>query len=62
VADDATRTGSRVVEKLDRLDANIGAAAVELTAGDLREIDCDASGITLQGARYPEHLERVTGR
>jgi hypothetical protein len=50
------------VEKLDRLDANIGAAAVGLTAGDLREIDCAASRITVQGARFPEHLERMTTR
>jgi aryl-alcohol dehydrogenase-like predicted oxidoreductase len=48
--------------KLHRLDENIGAAAVELTAGDLREIDSAASKITVQGARYPEHLERMTGR
>jgi len=48
--------------KLHRLDENIGAAAVELTAGDLREIDSAASKITVQGARYPEQLERMTGR
>ncbi len=48
--------------KLERLDENIGAAAVELTSGDLREIDCAASRITVQGARYPEHLEQMTGR
>jgi aryl-alcohol dehydrogenase-like predicted oxidoreductase len=47
---------------LHRLDENIGAAAVELTADDLREIDSAASKITVQGARYPEHLERMTGR
>ena len=48
--------------KLHRLDENIGAAAVELTAGDLREIDSAASKLTVQGARYPEQLERMTGR
>jgi aryl-alcohol dehydrogenase-like predicted oxidoreductase len=48
--------------KLHRLDENIGAAAVELTADDLREIDDAASKITVQGARYPEQLEKMTGR
>src|SRR5438105_10375854 len=48
--------------KLHRLDENIGAAAVELTSDDLREIDGAASTITVQGARYPEQLERMTGR
>ena len=48
--------------KLHRLEENIGAAAVELTAGDLREIEGAAAKITVQGARYPEHLEQMTGR
>jgi aryl-alcohol dehydrogenase-like predicted oxidoreductase len=48
--------------KLHRLDENIGAAAVELTADGLREIDSAASKITVQGARYPEQLEQMTGR
>ena len=48
--------------KLERLDENIGAVAVELTVDDLREIDSAASKITVQGARYPEHLEQMTGR
>ncbi|HUI77103.1 MAG TPA: aldo/keto reductase [Bryobacteraceae bacterium] len=48
--------------KLDRLDENIGAVSVELTPGDLREIDDAASRITVEGARYPEQLERMTGR
>jgi aryl-alcohol dehydrogenase-like predicted oxidoreductase len=48
--------------KLDRLDENLGAAAIELTADDLREIETAASKITVQGARYPEHLEQMTGR
>jgi aryl-alcohol dehydrogenase-like predicted oxidoreductase len=48
--------------KLHRLDENIGAAAIELTADDLREIDSAASKITVQGARYPEKLEQMTGR
>jgi len=48
--------------KPHRLDENIGAAAVELTSGDLREIDSAAAKITVQGARYPENLEQLTGR
>ena len=48
--------------KLHRLEENIGAAAVELTPDDLREIDSAAAKITVQGARYPEHLEQMTGR
>jgi aryl-alcohol dehydrogenase-like predicted oxidoreductase len=48
--------------KLDRLDENIGAVAVELTPDDLREIESAAAKITVQGARYPEKLERMTGR
>jgi aryl-alcohol dehydrogenase-like predicted oxidoreductase len=48
--------------KLERLDENLGAAAVGLTSDDLREIEGAASKITVQGARYPEHLERMTGR
>jgi aryl-alcohol dehydrogenase-like predicted oxidoreductase len=48
--------------KLSRLEENIGAASVQLTPEDLREIDTAASQITVQGARYPEHLERMTGR
>jgi len=48
--------------KLDRLEENIGAAAIELTPGDLSEIDTAASKITVQGARYPEHIEKMTGR
>src|SRR6202043_2390530 len=48
--------------KLERLDENIGAVTVELTADDLREIESAASEITVQGARYPEELERRTGR
>jgi aryl-alcohol dehydrogenase-like predicted oxidoreductase len=48
--------------KLERLDENIGAVAVELTSDDLREIDSAASKIPVQGARYPENLEQLTGR
>ncbi len=48
--------------KLHRLDENIGAAAIELSADDLREIDTAASQITAEGNRYPEHLEKMTGR
>jgi hypothetical protein len=45
--------------KLERLDENIGAAAVELTPEDLRDIKSAASQATVQGARYPEHLEKL---
>jgi aryl-alcohol dehydrogenase-like predicted oxidoreductase len=48
--------------KLHRLDENIGAVTIELTADDLREIDSAAAKITVQGARYPEKLEQLTGR
>jgi aryl-alcohol dehydrogenase-like predicted oxidoreductase len=48
--------------KLHRLEENIGAAAIELTSDDLREIDRAASDITVHGARYPEHLQQMTGR
>jgi aryl-alcohol dehydrogenase-like predicted oxidoreductase len=47
--------------KLERLKENIGAADVELTADDLREIESVASKITVQGERYPENLEKTTG-
>jgi aryl-alcohol dehydrogenase-like predicted oxidoreductase len=48
--------------KPERLKENIGAAAVELTPDDLRLIDSAAAKITLEGARYPDDLERLTGR
>ena len=48
--------------KLERLDENVGAVDLELTTGDLREIEGASAGIRVQGARYPEHLERQTGR
>ena len=48
--------------KLNRLEENLGAAAIELASDDLREIEDAASKITVQGARYPEHLEKRTGR
>ncbi len=48
--------------KLARLEENIGGAAVQLTSDDLREIEGAASAITIQGARYPEHLQRLVGR
>jgi len=47
--------------KLNRLEENIGAVAVELTSEDFREIDSAASKITIEGARYPEELEKRTG-
>jgi aryl-alcohol dehydrogenase-like predicted oxidoreductase len=48
--------------KLQRLDENLGAAGVELTSDDLKQIETAASKIEVQGARYPEHLEKMTGR
>jgi len=48
--------------KLARLEENIGAVEVELTADDLRQIDSAAAKIAVQGARYPEKLEQLTGR
>jgi aryl-alcohol dehydrogenase-like predicted oxidoreductase len=47
--------------KLERLDENIGSTAVELSAADLRDIETAASKITVEGARYPERLEKLTG-
>ena len=48
--------------KLKRLEENVGAVEIELTRDDLREIERAASQIEVQGARYPEHLEQMTGR
>lgn len=48
--------------KLHRLEENIGAAGVELTPDDLRDIDVALASIPVQGARYPEHLQRLVGR
>jgi aryl-alcohol dehydrogenase-like predicted oxidoreductase len=48
--------------KLERLDENLGAVKVELTSGDLEDIDEAAAKIAVQGARYPERLEQMTGR
>ncbi len=47
---------------LERLDENMGAVAIELTSDDLREIERAASTFNVQGARYPETLEQLTGR
>jgi aryl-alcohol dehydrogenase-like predicted oxidoreductase len=47
--------------KLSRLDENIGAVAIELTADDLREIETAASQLKVEGDRYPEHIEKMTG-
>jgi len=47
--------------KLNRLEENIGAAGVELTADDLRQIESASSNIKVEGARYPERLEKMTG-
>jgi aryl-alcohol dehydrogenase-like predicted oxidoreductase len=48
--------------KLERLDENIGSVAIELTADDLQEIETVAAEFKVQGARYPEKLEQMTGR
>jgi len=48
--------------KLHRLEENIGAAALELTPDDLREINAAAAKVTVQGERYPEELNRMVGR
>jgi aryl-alcohol dehydrogenase-like predicted oxidoreductase len=48
--------------KLHRLRENIGAASVNLSAEDLRELESAASRIAVQGARYPEHLQKLVGR
>jgi len=48
--------------KLHRLEENIGAARVELTPNDLRDVESAASKITIQGARYPEHIEQMSNR
>ena len=48
--------------RLNRFEENIGAVSVELTPEDLREIDRTASQITVQGDRYPEKMEQMTGR
>ena len=48
--------------KLKRLEENIGAVEIEITSDDLREIETAASKINVQGARYPERLEKMTGR
>ena len=48
--------------KLHRLEENLGAAAVELTADDLRQLETAASKIAVQGARYPEALQKLVGR
>ena len=48
--------------KLTRLEENLGATTVELSADELREIDQSSKAITVHGNRYPEHLQRMTGR
>jgi aryl-alcohol dehydrogenase-like predicted oxidoreductase len=48
--------------KLQRLDENLGATSVNLTAEDLQEIEGAAANIEVQGARYPEHLQKLVGR
>jgi aryl-alcohol dehydrogenase-like predicted oxidoreductase len=47
--------------KLHRLEENIGAVAVELSSEDMREIESSAAKITVEGARYPEQIEKMTG-
>jgi aryl-alcohol dehydrogenase-like predicted oxidoreductase len=48
--------------KVSRLEENLGAVNINLSAGDLREIDSAASKIKVEGARYPEHLQKMVGR
>jgi aryl-alcohol dehydrogenase-like predicted oxidoreductase len=48
--------------KLSRLDENIGAVSIELTPDDLRDIDSATATVSVEGDRYPEHLEKMTGR
>ena len=48
--------------RLDRLEENLGASAIRLTADDLREIGEATARIDLLGTRYPEHIEKMTGR
>jgi aryl-alcohol dehydrogenase-like predicted oxidoreductase len=48
--------------KVHRLEENLGAAAIELSPSSLREIDDAAAAVTVQGARYPEHLQKLVGR
>ena len=48
--------------KLHRLEENLGAANVELTADDLRQLDEATSRLNIQGARYPENLQKMVGR
>ncbi len=48
--------------KLSRLEENLGSASVALTPEDLNEIESAACKIVIEGARYPEHLEAMTGR
>jgi hypothetical protein len=47
---------------LHRLEENIGGASVELSPGDLRELETAASNIAVVGARYPEELQKLVGR
>ena len=47
--------------KLPRLEENLGAAKLELSAKDLRDIDTAAAQIEIEGTRYPEHMEKATG-
>ncbi len=48
--------------KRHRLEENLGATQIQLTADDPRDIDCAASRIEVHGARYPEHLQKMVGR
>jgi aryl-alcohol dehydrogenase-like predicted oxidoreductase len=48
--------------KIPRLEENLGGASVQLTAGDLRQLDEATSEINIQGARYPENLQKLVGR
>jgi aryl-alcohol dehydrogenase-like predicted oxidoreductase len=47
--------------KIHRLEENVGAVSIELSKGDLEQIESAASKIKIEGARYPEHIEKMTG-
>ena len=59
---DGQRPDVAIIDDRTRLDENLGAANIQLTAADLREIDRAASQIEVQGARYPEALLKMVGR
>ena len=61
-ANELGSTQGAISVKLKRLEENVGTVEIELTRDGLRDIESVASQIEVQGARYPEHLEQMTGR